>query len=156
MLKQRREMKSRRKLATTTTAFHGQTQDGTNIVMIDKLRVALMRDGNAWVAQGLEIDYAAEGSSVDDAKDQFQIGLMLTLRENIRVFGHIKGVLRVVPQDVWNGLMAENILRQVHSQVSAHKTNRLWQSFARPDTALTAPPVGAIDYYVRERDRVIA
>jgi hypothetical protein len=150
-------MKTLSKLtAATTTALHGKTSDGVDIVMIDKLRVALTRDGNAWVAQGLEIDYAAEGTSVEDAKEQFQTGLMLTLRENIRVFGHIKGVLRVVPQDVWYALMAENVLRQVHSQISAHKVSRLWKSFARPNATLVAPPVGAIDYYMRERDQVSA
>ena len=150
-------MKTLSKLtAATTTALHGKTANGVDIVMIDKLRVALTRDGNAWVAQGLEIDYAAEGSSVDEAKRQFETGLMLTLRENIRVFGHIKGVLRTVPQDVWNALMAENVLRQVHSQISAHKVGRLWKSLGGADARPMAPPVGAIDYYLRDRQHLNA
>jgi hypothetical protein len=134
-----------------TTAFHGQTENGVDVVMIDKLRVALTQDGNMWVAQGLEIDYAAEGASIEDVKSHFERGLLLTLRENIRVFGNIKNVLRVVPPDVWNALMADNVLREVHSQFSAHRVRQLWKTVSEPAEVGPNPPVGMIDYYLRQR-----
>jgi len=149
-------MKKTTKPVVGATIVHAQTEDGTDIVKIDRLRVALMRDGNAWVAQGLEIDYAAEGDSIEEVKRQFQTGLMLTLRENVRVFGHIKNVLRAVPSDVWNTLLADSVLRQVHSQVSAYKVRQQLKSSEAVGEAPFKIPFGAINYYLRDRAAVEA
>lgn len=133
------------------TALHAQTENGTDVVMIDKLRVALMQDGSTWVAQGLEIDYAAEGSSLDEAKTAFARGLMLTLRENVRVFGNIRNVLRVAPPEVWNAYMAANVLRQIHSQISEHSVRQMWRSISATEAPRPAPPIGRIDYYLQQQ-----
>jgi hypothetical protein len=136
--------------AGPATALHGTTKSGLDVVMIDKLRVALLCDGRTWVAQGLEIDYAAEGATIEEAKKQFSIGLMATLRENLRVFGNIEHVLRTVPTEMWNALMAKNVLRAVHSQVSAHKVRQMWNSVPSmvEPTVSVPPPLGGIDYYL--------
>ena len=157
MAKQRTTTRKQKKQpAAPALVFHGQTADGVDVVMIDKLRVALVRDGETWVAQGLEIDYAAEGNTIDDAKAQFGRGLMLTLRENIRIFGGIEHVLRPVPPDIWHVFMASNVLRQTHSQVSAHQVRRLWRTVAVPGEIETAPPIGVIDYYVQKQSAASA
>ena len=87
-----------------TTAFHGQSEDGFNVVGIGNLRVVLIQDDDAWFAQGLEIDYAAQGSSVEDVKKKFAQGLCATLHENLKAYGNIERILRVAPPQVWNEL----------------------------------------------------
>jgi hypothetical protein len=146
----------KRKAGHQTTALHGLTSDGRDIVMIDKLRVAILRDGDTYVAQGLEIDYAAEGSTIDEAKDCFAQGLMLTLHENIRVFGRIDNVLRTVPPQLWQDLMTKNVLSSIHSQISAARVRQLWVTSARAvedDATASLPPIGTIDYYLQQQER---
>jgi len=104
-----------------TTAFHGQSKDGLDVVGIGNLRVVLVQDDDAWFAQGLEIDYAVQGSSVDDAKKKFEQGLCATIHENLKAYGNIERILRVAPPQVWNELFY-NSSRQLkaYSSVSFH------------------------------------
>lgn len=100
------------------------TADGLNLVSIGNLRIIVKNDGGRWSAQGLEIDYAIDGGSFDDVTNQFAHGLMLTIDENLRVFGHIRNVLKVAPPEVWteffDGVMHEKF-ECVTSQISVHK-----------------------------------
>src|SRR5579863_5371997 len=57
------------------TAIHAKHSDGNrHIVGIGNLRVIIVPDGKLWFAQGLEIDYAVQGNSVEDAKRQLEAG----------------------------------------------------------------------------------
>ena len=76
--------------------------DEQHAVLIDSLRVVLTKDGDQWFAQGLEVDYAAAGSSQDDVKSRFEQGLAATVREHLKVYGSVEKVLRVAPQSAWN------------------------------------------------------
>ena len=50
-----------------TTAIHAK--DGNNhCVTLSALRVMLLEDSSGWFAQGLEIDYAASGATIDEVK----------------------------------------------------------------------------------------
>jgi hypothetical protein len=86
-----------------TMAVHG-TDGKTHIVGIGNLRVIICQEGDAWFAQGLEIDYAASGHSVSEVKKNFEKGLKGTIDLNIKMHSDIEHFLKVAPQDVWREL----------------------------------------------------
>jgi hypothetical protein len=104
-----------------STAFHGKAKDGRDVVEVKNLRVIIVKDDDVWFGQGLEIDYAVQGSSPSDVKKKFERGLCATIHENLKAFGHIENMLRLAPQDVWNDLFY-NPSRKLaeYSSVSLH------------------------------------
>jgi hypothetical protein len=104
-----------------TRAFHSKAKDGTNIVGIGNLRVLITHEGEAWFAQGLEIDYAAQGNSLNDVMKQFEEGLAATIHENLRVYGNIEKLLKVAPSEIWKEFFLNpEAIRNRHSQLSIH------------------------------------
>lgn len=91
---------------TNTATFHGADEAESHVDGILDLRVVIVPDGSAWFAQGLDIDYAVQGETLDDAKSNFQSGLAATVHEHLTAFGTIKGVLRVAPQEAWDLMYA--------------------------------------------------
>jgi hypothetical protein len=85
------------------TAIHG-TDGETHIVGIGNLRVIICPDEDGWFAQGLEIDYAASGATIDEAKKNFEIGLRGTIGLNIKMHSNIEHFLKVAPQQIWKEL----------------------------------------------------
>ena len=108
-------------------AFHAKHKDGLHhIVGIGNLRVVLVPDGDVWFAQGLEIDYAAQGVSEADAKKQFENGLTSTIEEHLRVYGTIKNLLKIAPQAVWNELLYDATAHyKLYTQVTGHEIEAL-------------------------------
>lgn len=104
-----------------TTAFHGADETGSHIVGMLDLRVVIIPDGTAWFAQGLEIDYAVQGETLEDAKIKFQSGLLSTVHEHLKVFGTIRGILRVAPQEAWDLMYSAPAKSLTFSQVSEHQ-----------------------------------
>ena len=47
---------------------------------IEGLRVVVWQNDDGWMAQGLEIDYAAGGVSIEDVMERFSIGKNCTRR----------------------------------------------------------------------------
>lgn len=85
-----------------TQAFQeGVSNDGTAVISIGPLRVVVIPDGKFWFAQGLEIDYAAQGKSLEEVKQNFQEGLTGSVHENLKRFGTIRKLMRPAPPDVW-------------------------------------------------------
>lgn len=79
-----------------------KTANGSDhFVGLVDLRVMLVNDDGAWFAQGLELDYVAQGATLADAQKSFEKGLALTIREHLKMFGHIKQILKPAPQEVW-------------------------------------------------------
>ena len=68
---------------------------------IEGLRVVVWQNDDGWMAQGLEIDYAAGGVSIEDVMERFSTGLALTLRENQKAFGTVDRVLKPAPAELW-------------------------------------------------------
>jgi len=90
-----------------SVATHLQDDD-CHAVIVDSLRVLIIPDEGGWFAQGLEIDYAAGGDSVEDVKQRFQQGLESTIHEHLRVFGNIDNLLnKQAPSEEWE-LYAKN------------------------------------------------
>ena len=106
----------------TATAFHLKHKDGIhNVVGIGNLRVVIVPDGKFWFAQGLEIDYAAQGISIADAKKNFSDGLCCTIHENLRVHDSITSMMKPAPAQVWSDLLFTKAAKlKVYSQESIH------------------------------------
>ena len=69
-------------------------------VGIWNLHVMVTRDGDLWIAQGLEIDHVAQGSSSAEVKQLFQEGFLATINEHLKRFNSIEGMLVGAPREV--------------------------------------------------------
>jgi len=99
-------------------AVHVKTDDGRNVVGIGNLRVVIMQEGSRWIAQGLEIDYTTEGTSLKDVQSAFAAGLRLTIREHCRIFGNVDRLLKIAPAPIWKEFMENAKARGfTHSQI---------------------------------------
>ena len=76
--------------------------EGGDAVILHGLRVLVSRDGSGWFAQGLEIDYAAGGDTLEDVQRRFEEGLLATIREHLRTYGDLRRLVRPAPQDEWH------------------------------------------------------
>ena len=107
--------------AAETVAIHAQREGGEDhLVGIGNLRVIIVPDEDKWFAQGLEIDYASQGDSVTDVKQQFEEGLAAMIYEHLRIYGNIEKLLRVAPNDVWQILYEKGAVRNRYTHVSSH------------------------------------
>ena len=103
-------------------AVHLATEQGTgHVVGIGNIRVLINKEENVWYAQGLEIDYVAQGKTIEDVKKAFEDGLTATIHENIRVHGTIEHVLKVAPQNIWEEVLNPNVISKKFTQVSVHQ-----------------------------------
>jgi len=93
-------------------------------VGLGNIRVLLLKDGDGWFAQGLEIDYGAQGDSLDEAKSEFEDGLEAMVHEHIRVYGDIKKLLTVAPNDLWALANDPDAQLKRYSQVTHHHVIR--------------------------------
>lgn len=113
--------RTRGKKSSKATAFHAEMKDGTSLVGIGNLRVVITQDDGQWFAQGLEIDYAAQGSSIKDVKRQFEDGLCATIHEHLRKFQSISNLLQPAPAEVWKEMLYDNLATlKEYSQISSH------------------------------------
>ena len=129
---------TKKKPHVNATAFHGKGNDGSAIVGIGNLRVVIVQEGKEWFAQSLEIDYAAQGSSLARVKKAFEKGLAATVHEHLRVYGTIEKLLKPAPPEVWKDMLFGVAVTGKHfkrfSQISLH--SKLQQAL----------PFAAIDY----------
>jgi hypothetical protein len=65
------------------------------------LRVMLVADGQFWFAQGMDVDYAAQGSTMEEARANFVHGLQLTAREHMRWRHNLDKLLEPAPRRAW-------------------------------------------------------
>jgi hypothetical protein len=70
------------------------TSEGeTHAAFVKALHVFLCKDTGGWFAQGLEIDYAASGADLEEAKQNFATGLALTINEHLKMHGNLNKIL---------------------------------------------------------------
>lgn len=94
----------------------------TALVGIFNLQVILAPDGDSWIAQALELDYAAAGDNLEDAKRHFESGLLATLQEHFRIFGDLDKFLERKPaRENLLSLMKIKAKAEYYSQVSMHE-----------------------------------
>ena len=85
------------------------------------LHVRITCEGEYWFAQGYEIDYAAEGNSIDDVKLRFQCGLSATIQEYLKIFGTATKLLVPASAEVWQALEDVPGSSHTYNQVGAYK-----------------------------------
>lgn len=113
--------KNVKKTHSGSVAIHDSDDDIHHVVGLGNLRVIIVPDGSAFFAQGLEIDFAAQGATVENAKQNFEIGLHATIDQHIRIYGHINALLQPAPRKVWKELITDSVsLRNRFSIVSEH------------------------------------
>lgn len=78
--------------------------DDIHAVSIGALRVLLCVQDGEWFAQGVDIDYAATGTSQDEVKDRFVRGLAATVKLHLSCYGSVERLLRFAPESVWKQL----------------------------------------------------
>lgn len=94
------------------------------VVGIFDLQVLVARDGDAsWVAQGVEIDYAVCGTSLDDVRKRFELGLNKMIQAHFRKFGDLDRLLQPARLEVWTSLMQSQSPAQewLYTHVSVHE-----------------------------------
>ncbi|MGA3026969.1 MAG: hypothetical protein ABSF98_19605 [Bryobacteraceae bacterium] len=105
-----------------TGALHAVAESGElHAVAIWNLHVLLIPSGSNWVAQGVEIDYVAQGDSIEGAKHNFEHGLESSIDLNIRMYGNIEGLLTFGPDEVLReAVLHRGTQYKVYSQLTAH------------------------------------
>lgn len=103
-------------------AVHAAHKDGVHhVVGLGNIRVAIVPDGAAFFAQGLEIDYAAQGSTVEEVKQNFEVGLEATIQQHLKIYGNIRQLLHPAPAEVWQELIPEKTaIHNRYFHVSEH------------------------------------
>lgn len=109
--------------------IHAQTEDRTRHLVqvgIHDLRVVVTQEDGFWFAQGLDIDYSAQGSSLEDLKDRFERGFYKTVDAHLDAFGDLRQFKIPAPQHEWEGYMATAPSQKEllsYSQVSVHEVD---------------------------------
>lgn len=103
-----------------------QGADGQHKVLLDSLRVLLVQDDGGWTAQGLEVDYAASGRTLEEAKDHFAKGLTATIVLYLQRFDSVEKLLRVAPDEVW---------KQFHEAIAGGASGEPIEQIDRVDAA---------------------
>lgn len=93
---------------TTAKAVHVSSDDGKHQGIGINLRVVILPDGKFWYAQGLEVDYGAQGDSVEDAKKNFEQGLSGTAFLHVKKYGNIERLLKRASSEVWKEARQSN------------------------------------------------
>jgi hypothetical protein len=115
--------KKKQKKAGPALAVHAAHKDGVHhVVGFGNIRVIIVPDGAAFFAQGLEIDYAAQGSTIAEVKKHFEIGLEATIQQHLKIYGSIKNLLQPAPAAVWQELVPEKTaLHNSFWHISGHE-----------------------------------
>ena len=69
------------------------------------LQVIVAPDGDGWVAQGLEVDYAAGGASVSETKEHFMTGLRAAAEARLERTGTLAQLNQPARPKTWLPLM---------------------------------------------------
>lgn len=89
--------------------------------MLGNFRVIVKEsNGGHWFAQGLEIDYAAEGTSPDDVKVRFERGLAATLSEHINRARPFERFWDPAPQEVWREVVTSVSVKRLRYSTVVH------------------------------------
>jgi len=127
-------------------AFHAAAE-GTHVVGLGNIRVIICHEDGFWFAQGIEIDYAADGRTLKEVKKNFEDGLKATIGHHLKYFDTIEKLLCPTPTEVWSEMVGKGKDMRFF-QVTEHEVFN--------DLDLDALPYSGIDYYQREEEMVAA
>src|SRR5438552_18177976 len=106
--------------AKDTHAVHLQ-DEAHAAVAIWNLSVLIVPDDKFWFAQGLEINYGAQGDTPEEAQQNFQQGLLATIAQHLRVYGNIKKLLKFAPSEILTEAAENKASIKRFAQVSFHE-----------------------------------
>jgi len=128
--------------AGKTAAVHIQHETGAvEAVAIWNLSVLIVPDEQHWFAQGLEINYGAQGDTVEEAKENFQAGLLATIQQHLRMYGNIEKILTFAPSSILKEAAQNKNSIKRFATVSFHEV-------LHDHSAQQAIPFDGIDYRV--------
>ena len=90
-----------KKIDPTPSVEHINDGGGKHAIVVNDLRVMLLKDGDNWFAKGLDIDYASAGATVDEAKKNFETGFAQTIKEYLLMYGDLSKFMQGAPEEVW-------------------------------------------------------
>lgn len=100
-------------------AVHVQKGDNHTVVF-DALRVVIVKDGDCWFAQSIDIDYFATGETLKEVQENFEIGLSATIADHLEAFGNIDRIMRTPQLEDWRPLVSDDHGAYDVSHVSIH------------------------------------
>ena len=89
-------------------------------VRLGNIRVLLIPEDGGWFAQGLEIDYAAQGDTIRGAKKEFEDGLEAAVDAHLKKNGTVTALLHPAPFEVWKQVNDPTVRVRLYSQVTKH------------------------------------
>jgi len=110
-------------------------------VAIWNLSVLIVPGEGRWFAQGIEINYGAQGDTVKDAQEHFQRGLLLTINQHLRMYGNVERMVKFASSEILKEAAQKGCSISRLSRVSFHEI--LDDAKARE-----AVPFDGIDYRV--------
>jgi len=129
-------------------ALHLEDEDQEHHgVLLWNLSVLIVPDENFWFAQGLEINYGAQGDSPEDAQKHFQEGLCGTICQHIKTYGEITRLLKFAPSSILKEAAKHKGSIKRFAQVSFHEV-------LQDEKAQSLLPFDGIEYRVVERTQV--
>lgn len=81
------------------------TNGNQHSVIFKSLRVIIVKDGETFFAQSIDISYAASGDSLKNVQDNFERGLSATLKAHLEAFGNIDQIMQTPPAEEWANLL---------------------------------------------------
>jgi hypothetical protein len=130
---------------TKATAEHYR-EDDHEYVKIGALSVLVTQDGDWWFAQGLEIEYAAQGKSLEEVTENFGQGLATTAHAYLEEFGSIEKMLRPSPPEVLREL--SNASRRKMLKLSVESKHEIHKLLEEP-AIRQAFPFNSIKFFQR-------
>jgi hypothetical protein len=131
---ERRPTKKRQRTLTATNGTADTVTGGFDVVVgIGNLRVIVVKRDNLWFARGLDINYAAQGVTLQEVKRNFERGLEKAIDLHLKEFGNIDRLLSPTPPDAWRKLVYSPSLQFDYSQVSTHRLSSRLKKFLRSD-----------------------
>jgi hypothetical protein len=142
--REQKRHKSQKRRTATLHARRDTSDSSINVVGFGNLRVIIVEEDGMWFAQCLDINYAAQGSSLDEVKRNFERGLASTVDEHLRVHGHIRNLMsRPVSSRVRQQLMQMPTQAFGYSQVTLHRLPKEIQNAIRFEGIEFIRPVAA-------------
>lgn len=76
-------------------------ESGRKIFHVRDLKVWIYRNRDDWIAQGLDIGFAASGRSFEEAQERFMRGLFATIDQNLRLLESLDHLVKPAEPEYW-------------------------------------------------------
>lgn len=123
---------------------HQEIGPGVIRVGIKHLSVFVTHEDGSWFAQGMEVDYFTEGTSLKDVQERFERGLEKTIDLHLQAYGNANRLFVPAPAEVWREFLSSATSGDLfaYSQVTEHRLpHRFYQRF----------PFTRVRYFPREK-----